>query len=114
MKIYSIVDKDAGPSIVAGGELGRSYSWDVYHIENYLLDSKFIFEALKHIGVYRDDLSSADEVEQTLRGIARDQIDQLVGHQLRAKANGELVSDLNLGLDIASEDVWRRTSPVRC
>ena len=105
IKIYSIVDRDAGPGIVADGELGRNYSWDVYHIENYLLDAAFILEAMKQIGIYRDDLQSAEAVEQRLKEIAREQIGELVGHQLRARANTDLVSDLNLGFDVASEDV---------
>lgn len=105
MKIYSIVDKDAGPSIVADGDLGRNYSWDVYHIENYLLDTKFILEALKHIGIYKDDLASEEAVERRLREIASEQIGGLVGHRLRAKANTDLVSDLNLGFDAGSSDV---------
>ncbi len=38
VKIYSVVDRDSGMGTSAAGEFHRHYSWDVYHIENYLLE----------------------------------------------------------------------------
>ena len=105
VKIYSVVDKDSGSKIISGGEFGRSYSWNVYHIENYLLNPKFICEALKHIGICIDDLSTAEQVEQKLKEIARNQISELVGHQLRTRVSNDLVSDLNLGMNQTSDDI---------
>ena len=104
VKIYSIVDRDGGPEVI-GGELGRSYSWGVYHIENYLMEPEFICEALRHIGVYRDDVSTPDRVERKLKEIARRQITDLVGHKLRTDINSDLVSDLDLSMNPVSDDI---------
>ena len=45
IKIYSVVDKDTGPEIGPTSDFRRHFSWDVYHIENYLLEPKFIDDA---------------------------------------------------------------------
>lgn len=105
VKIYSVVDKDAGSKIIGGGEFGRSYSWNVYHIENYLLNPVFVCEALKHLGICIDDLSTEERVEQKLKEIARNQISELVSHQLRTRVNNDLISDLNLGMNQTSDNI---------
>lgn len=105
VKIYSVVDRDSGNSSVVDGEFRRHYSWDVYHIENYLLDARFICEALQHLGIYEEDVATPESVEGRLREIARAQIGQLVSHRVRAMANKELVEALQLRVDPTSEDV---------
>lgn len=43
-QFFSITDKDSGPT--AKSTSGNIFSWDVYHIENYFLESKFIARVL--------------------------------------------------------------------
>ena len=107
VKIYSIVDKDTGPEIVPthGSDRSHHYSWDVYHIENYLLDSKFIDEALENVGVSHSDLSSLGRIDECLKRIAGNQIDKLVSHLVKQEINSELVKQLNLGANPSSNDV---------
>ena len=86
MKIFSIVDSDA--------ELGSSrpeheFSWDVYHIENYLLETKFILNVARNIGV--SSYATEEDIYITLRDCARETLPDLVRHRLAATVNAELV-----------------------
>ena len=103
--IYSVVDKDSGAEIDASGEFSRHYSWDVYHIENYLLEARFIDEALKHVNIYHNDLSSIEEIERCLTQIAEAQIGELISHKIRAEIGTELVEELNLNSNPRSDDI---------
>ena len=46
IKIYSVVDADSEVNAEPNEEYNHHHSWDVYHIENYLLNAKFIRFAL--------------------------------------------------------------------
>ena len=105
IKIYSIVDKDSGAEIDASGEFRRHYSWDVYHIENYLLVAQFIGEALRNVNVQHNDVSSVEMIEQRLIEIARDQIGELISHKIRTAIGSELVEGLNLNSNPLSADI---------
>ena len=105
IKIYSVVDKDSGAEIDSSVEFRRHYSWDVYHIENYLLEARFIGEALRNVNVNHTDVSSVERIEQRLTQIAQDQIDELISHKIRAAIGSELVAGLNLNSNPASADI---------
>lgn len=105
VKIYSVVDKDTGPEIAPTSDFNRHFSWDVYHIENYLLEPKFIDEALGRVGVSHVDLSSLGKIDQRLRHIAENQISKLVSHRIKNEVNSELIRDLNLGTNPTSDDI---------
>ena len=105
IKIYSVVDKDSGAEIDSSGEFRRHYSWDVYHIENYLLDARFISEALKHVNIQHDDLASKEGIERRLSEIAQGQIGELVSHKIRVEIGSELVEELNLNSNPLSDNI---------
>ena len=105
VKIYSVVDKDSGAEINASGEYSHHYSWDVYHIENYLLEGRFIDEALKHLNVYPDDILSPEDVERCLKKIAERQIGELISHKVRLDIGIELTEELNLRSNPRSDDI---------
>ena len=105
IKIYSVVDKDSGLTIKDDGEVTRHFSWDVYHIENYLLEAQFIEEALKDLNVSSEELSSTDEIERRLREIAQTQIDKLVSHKITLEIDRELVGQLRLKTNPVSDDI---------
>lgn len=105
VKIYSVVDKDSGIEIDSSGEFSRHYSWDVYHIENYLLEARFIDEALKHVNIYHNDLSSIEEIDKCLTQIAEAQIGELISHKIRGEIGSELVEELNLNSNPRSDDI---------
>ena len=105
IKIYSVVDKDTGSEITPTSEFRRHFSWDVYHIENYLLEPKFIDDSLGRLGVSHNDLSSLGKIDQRLRQIAENQIGKLVSHRIRADINAELIKGLNLNTNPLSDDI---------
>lgn len=105
VKIYSVVDKDTGPEIGPTSDFHGHFTWDVYHIENYLLEPKFIDEALGRLGVSHNDLSSLGKIDNCLRQIAENQIGKLVSHQIRSDLNSIMVSELHLNANPLSDDI---------
>ena len=110
VRIYSIVDRDAGPTIVptddSQSESSQHFSWDVYHIENYLLESKFIDDALGDLNISHNDLSSLAKIDQRLKEIAESQIGSLVTHKVQYQIYSKLLPKLNpnpMAEDISAE-----------
>ena len=94
-RFFAIVDKDSEAQL--GITTGASeFSWDVYHIENYLLDPGSIRAALATLTA-RDVYSSDDEVVADLRDSATKLIDSLVLERLQADVNREFVEAIRIG-----------------
>ena len=102
IEIYSIVDKDWHEQ--RGGK--NRFSWDVYQIENYLLEETYVHEVVKEITLEANQLHESRDVEETLRELARSQIDELVRIQIQASVNSALVRklrfDVNEGSDLCA------------
>jgi hypothetical protein len=94
LKIFSIVDPDAEKTNPLPD---RSFEWDVYHIENYLLDAKFILKVVKEIGV--TSFSTEEDVYAALRECARETMTDLVRHKLASTVNDKLVSLIKTATD---------------
>ena len=103
IRIYSVVDKDTGPAPTEA--VNRHFTWDLYHIENYLLEPTYIDEALGRLNVSHVDLSSLGKISQALRQIARSQINKLALHKLNTEVHSTLRRELNLGADPSSDDI---------
>jgi len=82
---FSIVDMDDASHLDANEERGM-YTWDVYHIENYLLDSKIILEVLNRTSLGGTGFENEREVEDALKTIAEDHIEDMVEDWVRARA----------------------------
>ena len=100
MKIFSIVDPD--------GEKGnplpdRSFEWDVYHIENYLLETKFIMRVLSDLSVA--SFSTEEDVYEALRACARETMTGLVRQKLASDVNADLVGTIKTATDPNSHAV---------
>jgi hypothetical protein len=87
-RFYSIVDRDYEGPIPAESE--QRFAWDVYHIENYLLEPQYIREAMRSLQL-GGDLPSEQEIADSLRQCAADTVDDLVRSQMDQFVNGELV-----------------------
>ena len=105
VKIYSVVDKDSGSIAMPDEQMGRNFTWDVYHIENYLLEPKFIHQVLRNLSIDHQQISSEAEVELRLKEIANDQIGELVAHRVRADINARLTTSLNLNVNPLSQNL---------
>ena len=88
IKIYSIVDRDKQEARRKGG---RRYSWNVYHIENYLLEATYIAEVLAESTIRDLQLREPRDVENELLKIAEGQVKRLLQEYLNEYVNGILV-----------------------
>ena len=93
--IFSIIDRDGSDRTQDDEESGR-FTWDVYHIENYLLDESAILDVLRKSTISGTGFKEIDEVERELREIAREQIDGLVEHAVREKAHYAITGAIRL------------------
>ncbi|PZV26881.1 MAG: hypothetical protein DCF12_07245 [Snowella sp.] len=92
-RFYSIVDKDYdGPELV---ESISQYSWNIYHIENYLLQPRFIREVLKKISLKQEYLSET-EIENKLRECGKKTIENILEIQLNRWIHSHLIKCINL------------------
>jgi hypothetical protein len=98
MKIFSITDRDSDPGISTST---ARLQWDSYHIENYLLDCRFVLDVLRSLGLSL--LSTKEAVEDALRECARKAISGVVRSQLTKLVNDALVSSIGLRIDPKSE-----------
>lgn len=102
MKIFSIVDADTEDES-KNPVPDQSYSWDVYHIENYLLESRFILKILKDLGV--NTYSTEEDVYSALRDCARETMPLLVRHKLATSVRMDLLSCIKTATDPNKNDV---------
>ena len=51
------------------------YTWEVYHIENYLLEPRFILDVLNRTFLEGTAFENEREVEEALKAIAQDHIE---------------------------------------
>lgn len=82
---FSIVDRDDAADVEANEGRGM-YMWDVYHIENYLLNAKVILEVLNRASLDGTAFVNEREVDDALREIAREQTEAMVEDWVRGRA----------------------------
>jgi len=101
-KFYSICDRDSDFPEETNDAV-TWYKWNVYHIENYLLNPKYIQQSIS--AVLTSEPPSIQEIEKQLKKSARETIPIVLAHQLRADVNSQLVRCINLSFDPKSKDV---------
>ena len=104
---FSIVDLDDASQEDANEDRGM-YTWDVYHIENYLLEPTVILEVLNRASLDGAAFENESEVEEALRVIAKEHTDIMVEHWIRAKAHRAIrrvikLKDNQQGIDPATK-----------
>ncbi|ORA40875.1 hypothetical protein BST20_01635 [Mycobacterium branderi] len=101
-RFFAITDKDSSPweTPPAGA---RQLNWDVYHIENYLLDPKYVREAVAALAD-NPRFVTDDEVLDALREAAQEVLPELVTVELRKRVNNQIVRSINLGGDPLAAD----------
>lgn len=90
-KVYSITDKDSGEN--SSPHINRR-SWEAYHIENYLLDSKYIVEVINK-SANNSQRYSIDEVNDALHICARDSLDFHALHETRQHIYKEVSNSIS-------------------
>lgn len=94
-RFYSIVDRDTEDG--ASVQSGQRFSWDVYHIENYLLNARFIQEATRSLQL-GSPVPSEDEIEASLKDCAHDTIDDLIRVRLAKLVDKDVRSCIATGV----------------
>lgn len=94
-RFFAVTDKDSSPwEMPPTGT--HQLSWDVYHIENYLLEPRFIREAVQVLTT-QDRFSSDQDVVSALRSAATVVLPSLVVEGLQKAVNDKIVSTVNIG-----------------
>lgn len=83
---FSIVDRDDSAKEDSDEDRGM-YTWDVYHIENYLLEPSVIFDVMSRTSLDGTAFENEREVEEALKAIAQDHIEHMVEDWVRARAH---------------------------
>lgn len=104
VKIYSVVDRDMDSGEPVDG-FSNHYRWDVYHIENYLLEPLYIDRVLGQLGVEHIDLSTSGRIDECLRQIARSQVNSLLLQRLQSNVHDSLRQELSFGADPSSTNI---------
>jgi energy-coupling factor transporter ATP-binding protein EcfA2 len=102
IRFFAIADRDLDQTTGPRANVNQFY-WDAYHIENYLLEPRFIAAAQSALtGV---PPATEDAVLDELRGAARDVQPAILRRLLMDFANGSLTSSINTRADPAAEDL---------
>ena len=99
-EVFSIVDPDSDIWSREPRVKGNRLEWTVYHIENYLLDSHFIKEALGVVAVEGAERISVTRIDQLLEDSAEDMIEGIAVRMVRDKLWRELRKATRLEIDI--------------
>ena len=77
-RFYSVVDRDSGHEERVAG----SYHWDRYHIENYLLEPKYILIVLKDLDLASKGFKTSPAIMRKLKECANETLNGLLRHEL--------------------------------
>jgi hypothetical protein len=94
-RFFAITDKDTSP-FDEPPKGTHNLTWDVYHIENYLLEPKYIRDAAAALTA-RDRFGSDDEVAHALKAAAEQLVPRLILERLQKIINDRLVAALKIG-----------------
>lgn len=100
-KFFAVTDKDSGKT--NGRKLVSFFEWDVYHIENYFVEAKYIAKVLTSLG--GANVPSDDQIVDDLRDCARATMPDLIRHELAEYANAKLVQSISTGTDPRAGDL---------
>lgn len=95
-RFYSIVDRDSDDLELVSHS--HQYTWDVYHIENYLLHQDYILQVHRSLDIKELELSTP-LIEERLKSCARETVDQLVKMKMHQWIHSHLINCIDLGFN---------------
>jgi predicted ATPase len=102
-KFYAITDRDT--DIPTSTTQPRCFNWDVFHIENYLLETDVIHRVTSDLYASSATAISIEEIDGWLKEAAALTINGLVRERLQDYANREMCAAINLRFDPHASDV---------
>ena len=103
IELFTIVDPDYE---IWGREpisKGKNLEWSVYHIENYLIETRFIANALSVIHVEGAELVQESRIEEILEQSANELIEELAVNKVRDKLWRDFRKAAHFDLDSIDE-----------
>ncbi|MBF6190569.1 AAA family ATPase [Nocardia beijingensis] len=107
-RFFAIVDRDFEQDETP--QNARTLNWNVYHIENYLLNDKYILSAVNTI-LGRARFDSTVQVADALRDSAKGVIDPVLFERVKSMVNSRIVSAIKLGGRSDAKDPSMELSP---
>ena len=101
---FSIVDKDLDSQIE--NRSSKKFVWDVYHIENYLLDEFFLTKSIKSLILEASNLKEK-EVLQILKKCSKISINNLIKDVLTNTVYKEVFDNVDLGSNSRNTNISR-------
>lgn len=101
-EIYAITDRDS--DLEDRPKLTKALRWDVYHIENYLLEEDFIAKVLADNPSHASSMDRAS-LMHALKDCARDSLRPMIEHRMRTIIYAKLSKSLDLGFDPRAIDL---------
>ncbi|MBC7877445.1 MAG: AAA family ATPase [Anaerolineales bacterium] len=101
-RFFAITDRD---SEIKTNDQKNTYNWDVYHIENYLLEPDYILRVINDVRATKTNLRNLKDVEIALHACAEETVNGLIERQIRYFINGRLLKALDLGIDPNSKNI---------
>ena len=108
--VYSLVDQDDDAASSPLANSGR-FVWDRYHIENFLLEARFVREALVELCADKAPFTSDDEVEDALRQCAEESTAKIVSHRVLNWVRSSIVEAVKIGCDPSAADLRCALTP---
>lgn len=93
-KFYAVVDSDSD-DVPDERKAVTRFEWDVYHIENYLLDTKVISDVLNSLKLGTN--YDSGRVLDLLSVAARNVVAGMLTHKIRNYVNSKMVGAIDLG-----------------
>jgi AAA ATPase domain len=101
-KFFAVVDRDSEQRQTLTDGVTR-FAWDVYHIENYLLEPRFIAETVNAFSLTNS--MTPEMAYEKLSGAARQVVPSVLIHRITEFANSKFLSGINLGFDPSTSAV---------
>lgn len=101
-KFFAITDRDSDVDSPTAKTVNL-FSWNVYHIENYFLEPKFISKVLSALSI-ESKLTDA-EIWDDLRQAAQDSLPQLIRHEMASYANKQMIGSIDMSGDPKAADL---------
>lgn len=108
-RFFAIVDRDA-EGFRGDGSGAQEFAWDVYHVENFLLDAEIIREVCASLAG-REVFASDDDVMTALARVAASIVNSLVLEEIQLEVNDQLVRAIRVAGSPDATDVAGQLIP---
>jgi predicted ATPase len=102
IKFFGITDPDDSPATPSPS---NRLSWDRYHIENYLLEPRYLLKALRDVGVGASVMKDEAAADLALQNLAHETIPALVLHRLNGMIHARINECVSIGGDPNRHDL---------